>query len=520
MKSIVGSLLLLFMGLSLQAQQIQSISSPAETYAESITPEDFLAYLSFLADDMLEGRETGERGQRLAAAYIRTQFMRLGLAPGVPQDNSYFQYYYINRSNTSSGEIKLGNKTYRFGEDFYNYRSALPESLTGEFVFGGYGIQTEAYDNLTGLDVKDKIVLILGGMPGQDKIEDRYALLKDWRVRQENIEKMGARAMVMIVPSELSRTMKRYARRRSMTIAASPKPGMPVIYLNPQMGKDLIGQVKGKPEKIKASLAEDANPPKLKFNKLDFSMSAQSEFSSVAASNVLALLEGTDKKEEIIVLTAHYDHIGVTKDGRVNNGADDDGSGTTAILELAEAFAKAAADGNRPRRSLLFMTVSGEEKGLLGSGFYTDHPVYPLENTVANLNIDMIGRTDARYAEKADSANYVYLIGADKLSSELHEISEAANKDFTQITLDYKYNDEKDPNRFYYRSDHYNFAKNDIPVIFYFTGVHVDYHKPTDDVEKINRDKAAHITKLVFHTAWELANREERIVVDKKSKQE
>ena len=200
-------------------------------------------------------------------------------------------------------------------------------------------------------------------------------------------------------------------------------------------------------------------------------------------------------------------------DGEIHNGADDDGSGTVTVMELARQFLKMGEDKNlRPKRSVLFMNVVGEEKGLLGSEYYADHPVFPLENTVANLNIDMIGRTDA---DHEDDPRYVYLIGADKLSSELHEISEYCNETYTNLALDYTYNAPDDPNRFYYRSDHYNFAKNNIPVIFYFTGVHEDYHKPGDDWDKIMYPKMAEIGKLVFHTAWHLANMDHRIVVDK-----
>ena len=230
----------------------------------------------------------------------------------------------------------------------------------------------------------------------------------------------------------------------------------------------------------------------------------------IKGENVLGYIEGTDLKEELIIITAHYDHLG-KHDSLVFNGADDDGSGTVATLEIAEAFMLAKKAGKGPRRSVLIMPVSGEEKGLLGSKYYTDHPVYPLENTVANLNIDMIGRLDDWH----DTANYVYLIGADRLSQELHDISEQVNKEHIGLNLDYKFNEENDPNRYYYRSDHYNFAKNNIPVIFYFNGVHEDYHKASDTVDKIDFQKIEIITRLVFLTAWELANRDERIVVDK-----
>jgi len=230
------------------------------------------------------------------------------------------------------------------------------------------------------------------------------------------------------------------------------------------------------------------------------------------SENVVAFIEGSEKPEEIVVISAHLDHEGV-KNGKVYNGADDDGSGTVAMLEIAEAFKLAVKAGKGPKRSILFLHVTGEEKGLLGSKYYTDvDPIFPLENTVCDLNIDMIGRTDSRH--KADP-NYVYLIGSDKLSTELHTISEAMNKKYTNINLDYKYNDENDPNRFYYRSDHYNFVKNNVPIIFYFNGTHVDYHKPTDTPDKINYELLENRTKLVFHTAWEVANKETRIIADK-----
>ncbi len=234
------------------------------------------------------------------------------------------------------------------------------------------------------------------------------------------------------------------------------------------------------------------------------------------SENVLAYIEGSKKSDEIIVISAHLDHVGVEK-GVIYNGADDDGSGTVAILEIAEAFQRAQMEGNGPKRSILFLHVTGEEKGLLGSRYYTENPIFPLANTIANLNIDMIGRIDERHQE---NPNYIYLIGSDKLSSELHVISEETNKKYIQMDLDYKYNDDNDPNRFYYRSDHYNFAKVNIPIIFYFNGTHEDYHRPTDTPDKINYELLESRTRLIFHTAWELANREDRIIADKAVKSE
>ena len=231
----------------------------------------------------------------------------------------------------------------------------------------------------------------------------------------------------------------------------------------------------------------------------------------IKGENVLGYIEGTDLKDELIIITAHYDHLG-KHDSLIFNGADDDASGTSGVLEIAEAFMLAKKEGKGPRRSVLIMPVSGEEKGLLGSKYYTDNPIYPLDKTIANLNIDMIGRV----GDFKDNPNYVYLIGSDMLSQDLHNISEEVNKKYIGLELDYTFNKKNDPNRYYYRSDHYNFAKNNIPVIFYFNGIHEDYHKPTDTIEKINFNKIEKITKFIFLTAWELANREERIVVNKK----
>ena len=230
----------------------------------------------------------------------------------------------------------------------------------------------------------------------------------------------------------------------------------------------------------------------------------------IKGENIIGYIEGTDLKDELLVITAHYDHLGTKEDSLIYNGADDNGSGTSSIMEIAQAFMLAKKEGKGPRRSVLIMPVSGEEKGLLGSKYYAENPIYPLEKTIANLNVDMIGRIDDYH----DNPDYVYLIGSDRLSTELHQISEDVNKQYINLELDYKFNEEDDPNRYYYRSDHYNFAKNNIPVIFYFNGVHADYHKTTDTVDKIHFGKIQKISRYIFLTAWELANRNERPKLD------
>jgi Zn-dependent M28 family amino/carboxypeptidase len=230
------------------------------------------------------------------------------------------------------------------------------------------------------------------------------------------------------------------------------------------------------------------------------------------SENIWAFIEGSEKPQEVVVVSAHYDHVGV-KNGDVYNGADDDGSGTVALLEIAEAFEIAKKEGHGPKRSILFLHVTGEEHGLHGSRYYSENPIFPLANTITDINIDMIGRRDTFHP---DSNNYVYLIGADRLSSDLNNICLAANDKYTQMNLDFKYNDPMDPNHFYERSDHYNFAKNGVPSVFLFNGVHADYHQKSDTPDKIEYDALAKRAQLAFTIAWELANRENRPVVDKK----
>lgn len=228
--------------------------------------------------------------------------------------------------------------------------------------------------------------------------------------------------------------------------------------------------------------------------------------------NVVALIEGSEFPEEIVVVSAHYDHLGKDEEGNIYYGADDNASGTSSVMEMAYAFQKAVKKGYKPRRTLLFMHLTGEEKGLLGSRYYTENPIYPLENTVANINTDMAGRIDEHHA---DNPNYVYLIGSDRLSTSLDSIIRKKNEDYTKLELDYTYNAEDDPNRFYFRSDHYNFAKNNIPVVFFFNGVHEDYHQPTDTPDKIDFEVLQKRTELIFHTVWEVANRDKALKVDK-----
>lgn len=270
---------------------------------------------------------------------------------------------------------------------------------------------------------------------------------------------------------------------------------------------------------------EPGDPDKDYFQKMKLNLRRGNE-GEVDTENVIAIIKGTEIPEEYVILTAHLDHVGYGRTGsragrnvnKIHNGADDDGSGTVAVLEIAQAFKEASKKGKGPKRSIIFLHVTGEEKGLLGSAYYADNPIYPLEDTVTNLNLDMIGRTDP--TREGKNREYIYIIGSDHDSQDLHNLSEKTNSETVNIELDYRFNDKDDPQRFYYRSDHYNFAKNGIPIIFYFSGTHPDYHMPSDTPDKIEYDLLELRSKLVFYTAWNIANRDERIKVDPKPEAE
>lgn len=473
LRSLVWIVILLLTA-SLAAQDKKSLK-----YGKTITAADLKAKLSVLAHDSLGGRETGEEGQMIAAQYIADKFTAYGLKPPVDRDGekSYFQMLPLKQAVWTNLYLKKGDDKVENLDGFVYFSQA--ETRGEEYVETIY-IGDGA--TLTDLEVDGKFITAKNSSLTEQIMEQA--------------KELGAMGVISIMEdnSEFNSLKARAGRffRPRLRFDFNDDADILIILDN-----------------TKAEwLYEKAISEMEAGDESNFILNADKVFRPKESMNVLGFLEGSEKPDEVLIITAHYDHIGII-DGEINNGADDDGSGTSTVLELAEAFTTAAKKGKGPKRSILFMTVAGEEKGLLGSRYYTDvDPVFPLDNTIANLNIDMVGRVDDAHLENPD---YIYLIGSDKLSSELHELSEKVNNAFVNITLDYKYNDENDPNRFYYRSDHYNFAKNDIPVIFYFNGTHADYHRPTDTIEKINFEQMEKRARLVFYTGWEIANREERI---------
>lgn len=490
---------LTFLALTVQAQK----SEVAMKYAKTITTEDLFDYLGILASDALEGRETGERGQRMAAAFISHHFQSLGLAAPVKNGDqmSYYQNVPLISTKIKSAYLKLGKSQYdNFNKTIFVGNGVTVGEESAEVVFVGDG-SAERYEQL---DVRGKGVLMIA----PNNFRKTVALS---RIAAEQGAKMAlvVRTSTDEVLEELITSYRGYYEAGRMTvdngIAESQFVGM--YFTAPSLMKELTGKTY---EKLKEISDKNSNSDlkKVKIRKIAFN--ADKEVKKITSENVMGYLEGTDLKDELVVVTSHYDHLGRRGD-KIFNGADDDGSGTAGVMDMAQAFAQAKAEGNGPRRSLLFLAFTGEEKGLLGSEYYADHPVFPLENTVTNLNMDMIGRYDE---ENYKGKDYVCLVGSDKLSTELHQISEQANATYTDLELNYVYNDENHPEQIYYRSDHWNFAKNGIPVIFYTTGSHDDYHEETDTIEKIEKEVYLKRTRLVFYTAWELVNRDKRPALD------
>lgn len=493
-----------------EKKDINTATSVETTYAATITSDELKEHLYVYASDEFEGRETGTRGEKKAAAYIKDEYIALGI-PAAKENGDYYQEVPLVKDAMPTGEMQINGITYQLGEDVLAFDAA--QGHFSDIVYAGYGIDDKNYSDYEGIDIKGKLVMVKFGEPvnadGTFKVSgttdnSKWSKVSDaYGMRSKAIKERGGLGMLYYDDTNYTRYQNYFNRRRNRSSGG--------LSLKATNDNDFINVVLNK--KVATVLYPNilnATAKEVLKTELDLNLSSDSDM--IASENVVAVIKGSTKPDEYIILSSHLDHIGITDKGEINNGADDDGSGTVALLEIAEAFKKAADSGNGPKRSIVFLHVTGEEKGLLGSKYYTDvQPIFPLSQTVANLNIDMIGRIDPK---RDGNRNYVYLIGSDKLSTELHNLSEAVNKKYTNIELDYKYNDENDPNRFYYRSDHYNFAKNNIPIIFYFNGTHADYHRPSDTPDKINYDLLENRARLVFHTAWEIANRDQKIVVD------
>ena len=467
--------------------------------SQSIKIEELKEKLYKYASDEFEGRGTPSKGQELAVGYLADHYKNLNI-PSVKKD-SYFQPVPLQLENKPEISLSISNKNFNYYEDYISYSNGPNKNYNSEdIVFVGYGIDDPKYSDYKNVNVKNKIVVVLGGEPLNDN--NRFFIngenkskwsnsREEIRLKKSVAKDKGASGLILIDDYLFRRYKSRFQ------------------YSDNGYGEKRMALSNKEENNFQVLLFGKKHEMFLKSENLKFKMDFKKDVQTFTADNVAAIIRGSEYPDEYIVLTAHLDHVGI-QNGEIYNGADDDGSGTVAMLEIAEAFAFAKEQGYSPKRSIVFLHVTAEERGLLGSQYYADYePLVPLNKTIANLNMDMMGRADPNRGVR--NLNYIYIIGSDILSDDLHRINLEANNNYANLELDFRFNDINDPNQFYYRSDHYHFVKNNIPAIFYFSGVHEDYHQPTDTADKILYDIYKKRVKLIFHTAWGLANSEEKI---------
>lgn len=515
-------------------------------YQKEITTDYLRTHLSVIAADSMEGRGTGTPGLEKAAQYLTQQYRDMGLQP-LGENQTYYQHFDLKTSVTDSivfevVETKDGqnvpvdrsvasqNSTAGFIRGFGG-----TDTLSGEIIFAGFGVDDPSNEisHIGDMDLKGKWVMMFQEIP---HVVDGDTLVNPAISPQSRLRSIviqgGAEGLLLIPSATVDEFQQMAAQGKSDFGQPS---GMRLAYLkeerggfskgynliNPALAAQILGLEDGIEglDNLRRSLTEEIAgfTPASTGHALIHTPYVHEE--TIETKNILALLEGADPKlkDEVVVFTSHYDHVGIGRPDStgdsIYNGADDDGSGTVGLLNVAHAMVKARDNGVAPKRSILFLNVSAEEKGLLGSRYYSDHPVIPIEQTVANINVDMIGRIDPEHEEEGVE-EYAYIIGSEIISSQMDSLLKVANTRSGNIILDKKYNDLEDPNQFYRRSDHWNFGRLGVPFIFFFTGVHEDYHRPGDEVEKILFEKMAKIVRTMYATGVMIANADSPPEVD------
>jgi hypothetical protein len=545
MRKLLAFILLLFVLSGIPAVSAQTKSKNSKTNqvgivstaarfgnTDGITAAQLRSYLEFIASDELEGRDTPSRGLDIAAMYIAEHLKTWGIKPA-GDNGTYFQKFPLKRNKIESQNtrLSLNNQSFVYGEDFLS--SFNPATISNsQIVYASHGwvIKAKNINPYQGIDVKDKIVVVVNSLPKGVTVNDLQGRQgEDWLSPVLYAQQNGAKAVITCA------TFNGLANWQSARWTQTEKGGLtfgnapsqitiPSLTVSPRLFAALFqgekasgGNIFSKAEKEDFVEAFDLKPTK----KISLSVAVKTE--ETHSQNVVGILEGSDPvlKNEYLAIGAHYDHVGMNpfaaSDDKIWNGADDDGSGTVSVLAIAEAFSKGA---QRPKRSILFIWHAGEEKGLWGSQYFTDNPTVPIGSVITELNIDMIGRAQQAGDENPKNKllpkqNEVFVIGSKMMSTELGEISEATNKSFLNLEYNYKYDDPKDPEQFFYRSDHFNYARKGVPIIFYMDGNHADYHQPSDSIEKIDFNNMERIARTIFATGWELANRAARPKVDK-----
>jgi len=511
-------------------------NSPNGKYrgAELITTAQLKDYLTFIASDELEGRDTPSLGLDIAAKFLAANMARWGVKPA-GDSGTYFQRFALLKSTVDSAQttVEINGQRYKYGSDFLASSFSGTGTTTGPLIYAGHGliIKDKNIDAFQGLEVKDKIVVWTNEFPKGVTFADFSGKQgEDWQNAAKYIALNGAKGGI-IIPSYASLIGWEQTKKFQMITGAlvvekfqtDAAPKIPIIVASPRLAGALLQGEKENAAKLfnSAVIGEPVAAFEFKPEKrVTFTVATKPE--QVYTQNVIGVIEGSDAnlKQEYVAIGAHYDHVGVgapINGDAIYNGADDDGSGTVSVLAMAEAFAK----GPRPKRSLLFIWHTAEEKGLWGSKYFTQYPTVPIDKIIAQLNIDMIGRAQKRGETNPAHAalakpNEVFVVGSKMMSTDLGNLSEAVNKSYYNLSFNYKYDDPKDPEKIFFRSDHFNYAQKGVPIIFYTDGDHEDYHKVTDHVDKIDFENMLKITRTIYAMAWELGNGLKRPAVDKK----
>lgn len=501
-------------------KEIVTVPAPSiSDFMSTINAEGIRADLTVLAHDSLEGRDTGSEGLEKAARFLSDKYETLGLEP-VGDNGTYFQNFKLNHPITESNTYQvfssngdLISSTKHSSDEIGNFRTwrAGESGVRGEIVFAGVGLKNESINQYPG-NLEGKWIMVF------------YERTNFGLLQEEITKKKALGAILIMNTDESSFTEQAESGKEGFGVPGrmllayledESSPTSSIHMVSPAFAAKLLGT-----ENLDGVLAEiQGNPESFEpvYSGFELMFEQNIRPNQIQSKNIAAFIEGTDPilKDEVVVLSSHFDHVGIGRPDStgdaIYNGADDDGSGTIGLLHVAQALVAAQKAGAGTKRSVLILNVTGEEKGLLGSRYYSDHPIFPIENTVANLNVDMIGRRDF---ENPDSGDYIYIIGGKIISSGIDSLLNAANMESVNIELSDRYNDLNDTNQFYRRSDHWNFGRLGVPFAFFFNGVHKDYHRPSDEVEKIDFNALTKRAQLIFMTTAKIANANERPEVD------
>jgi Zn-dependent M28 family amino/carboxypeptidase len=490
---------------------------------QSILPENKLSRdtmlldMSRLTSREFAGRGTGHEGYQRAAEMVANKLVELGFEPfeevGRDSDqNPFLLSVPYKGERLNDARLQVSNLTLKLGSDFYPGSSFPKTDLKfDDLLFVGFGQDAPHYSDLKGAKLQGKWVV---AMPGKIDTAGKWQA-SELREQYRSLVQKGAAGVILVNPNykkEVAGVLERFQRERISLFEAADESGetvrnpTPLVVLSPKAAKKLFKQMRIKPKKERKNRMKAMSGTVLTA-KLAGNLEVDQVVRQFNAPNVMGYIRGEERAEEYVLLSAHLDHLG-EHDGEIYYGADDNGSGSSALLSIAREISRWSHEGIRPRRSIAIVWFSGEENGLLGSKWLANHTPMASDMITTNINVDMIGRSDSRHKP---GQKYIYVIGADRISQDLHDIGEQVNEQCCQLELDYTYNDPKDPNRYYYRSDHYNFAKLGIPSVFFFSGVHADYHRPTDTMDKIDFDRMRYLTEYILYTSWELANRMDRL---------